>query len=313
MTAVIRGSRAVQCIIPLWICAAAPLLADVTIRYQAGIQVAASMPPQAKEQMEKALQASAGNYAMYMKNGKAMSKTGWWTAIIDFAKEQMTLIDTDHQTFATSRAADLPDKMAALMPKVPEEAQKMMAAMKTRFDTRMTGRMEKIQGIQAEEREMTLTIEMPMPQGAPQPAMTLRMVMQFWTAKPEEALTNQAVRELMGVNLWANSFMNPAATIQKMTTQMPGMGDALKSMTEELGKNKAVMLRTRTAMYIPMPGAAGDPNAPTFEMTQEAVEVSSAPVEERLFQVPADYKAIPAEELLKGIMQRQMAAGAPAK
>jgi hypothetical protein len=90
------------------------------------------------------------------------------------------------------------------------------------------------------------------------------------------------------------------------------MADALKSMTEELSRNKSVMLRTRMSMYVPLPpavlqqmaaqnpGAAPvDPAAPMFEMKQEAVEVSSASVDEAAFRVPEDFKATPPDDLLK--------------
>jgi hypothetical protein len=51
-----------------------------------------------------------------------------------------------------------------------------------------------------------------------------------------------------------------------------------------------------------------------FEMTQEAVEVSSAPVDAALFQIPESYKAIPATDLLKTLTQAQLAnAAAQAK
>ena len=54
-----------------------------------------------------------------------------------------------------------------------------------------------------------LAIEMPVP-GSDQLIPMMRMVMQIWTAKPEEALRVRAIRELTGYNLWTSYFMNPA-------------------------------------------------------------------------------------------------------
>ena len=293
-------------LIPLWIFAA-PLLADVTIRYQSAVKVSQSLPAQAREQMEKSM-GRAMTLETRLKNGKAYTVGGFWTAMVDFAKGQMTLIDAGNQTFANVAAADLPDKLGALMPQMPDAAKKMLAAMKTGFNSRKTDRTDTIQGIKAEENEMVLTIEMPLPADAKQAFLTMKMVMQIWTAKPDEALRNPAVRELMGVNLWSNAFMNPGVMMQRMTGSMPGLGDALKSMTEQLAVKKAVMLRNRMSMYMPVPGVTGDASTPTFEMTQEAVEVSSAPVDDAVFQIPAGYKEIPADDLLKAVMQRQQAA-----
>jgi len=161
---------------------------------------------------------------------------------------------------------------------------------------------------------------MPMPAGSPQSVMHMKIVMQVWGAQPGEALKNQAIRELAGYNLYANYFMNPAGMLQKMFSGMPGYAEALKSMTEEFSAAKSPMLRMRMSMFVGMPpdavrksadqspGAAPiDPNAPMFEITQEAVEISSALLDEAAFRIPADYKAMPAEEIIRNMMRSQMA------
>jgi hypothetical protein len=316
-TSIRTYGRLVLCTLPLWICAAAPLFADVSIRYQTDIKLAPFLPPQAKEQIQKQMENGAGNYVMYMKDGKGLATMGSWTSIVDFPKQQMVVMNTAEHTVCTLPVAALAEQMVAIMPKVPDEAKKAMAAMKVTFDTKKTGRTDTIQGIQAEEREMTMSLELPMPGRDPQAAMTMKMVMQIWTAKAEEGLRNQAIRELMGYNLYANYFMNPASMLQGMTANMPRMGEALKSMTDELSKGHAVMLRSRTAMYMQMPpevqqkmaaqgGAQMDFNAPLTETTQEAVEVSSNKVSESLFQIPADYKTTAADDVLKSILKSQM-------
>jgi hypothetical protein len=221
---------------------------------------------------------------------------------------------------------------AGKMPKVPnasEEQQKMMADMmakmlanlKTTFNSKKTGRTDTIQGIQADEREITLTIEMPIPMGGPDAVIHMKMVSQMWSARPEEALKNQAIRELAGYNLYAHYIMNPANMMQRFTSGMPGATDAFKSMTEELSKTKGLLLRSHVSMYMPLPPSAVkqmaqqnpgagpiNPDAPMFEMTQEAVELSSAPVDAALFQIPADYKVSAADDMVKGLFQSQMAA-----
>ena len=268
--------------------------------------------------MEK--QEAWGHCLLRMKNGKGWSQTGKWTSIIDFTSQQMTLLDTEHKTIATLPVADLPDKMGALMPKMPEEAAKAMAAIKTSVDFKNTGGTDTILGIQAEEREMVLTMEIPVPGGA-QSGMTMKMVMQIWTAKADEGLHNQAIRELMGYRLWTNYFMNPVRMMQKMMANLPGTSDAFKPMLEELSRTNAVMLRTRMAVHISLPpeaqkamaaqnpgAGALDPNAPLFETIQDAVELSDSPVDASVFQLPADYQTIAADELLKTMMHSQMEA-----
>jgi len=327
---------AVHCTLPLWIWAAAPLIADVTVRYQTDIKVASFLPPQAREQAEKAWQGNRG-YLLRFKDGKGWTDMNSWTSLLDYTTQQMTLIDSAQKTFCTLPLADFTDKLFAAMPKfgklpkmenVPEEQQKamadtmakMMANLKVTFDSKKTGRTDTIQGIVADERELTIAIEMPMPAGSPQSVMHMKIVMQVWGAQPGEALKNQAIRELAGYNLYANYFMNPAGMLQKMFSGMPGYAEALKSMTEEFSAAKSPMLRMRMSMFVGMPpdavrksadqspGAAPiDPNAPMFEITQEAVEISSALLDEAAFRIPADYKAMPAEEIIRNMMRSQMA------
>ncbi len=98
------------------------------------------------------------------------------------------------------------------------------------MDSKKTGVSATIQGIQAEEHEFFISIEiLPPPAAAPDPArgsMKMRIVMRMWTPKAEETLRNQAVREFTGYNVYANSFLNPAGMMQRMMGNMPGFGDA---------------------------------------------------------------------------------------
>ena len=87
-------------------------------------------------------------------------------------------------------------------------------------------------------------------------------------------------------------------------------------MIEELGKKRSVMMRSHAEIHMPIMAQLGqamqaqgkplpegfDPNAPLCEVTSEAVEVSSAAVDDSVFQVPSDYQATPLPALLKSIM-----------
>src|ERR1700737_1345013 len=97
--------RALRYTLPLWMCAAAPLFADVTIRYQSSLKTGPSQPPQVREQMEK-FQAAWGNSVMRMKNGKQWVSAGPWISIMDFAAQQITLLDAERKTFANVSVAE---------------------------------------------------------------------------------------------------------------------------------------------------------------------------------------------------------------
>jgi hypothetical protein len=307
----------------LSICAAAPLLADVTLRYHTDVKMNSMLPASGGEQAMQDRLARMGDGAIRLKNGKAWSSVGPWMSIVDYNTQQITFIDQEHKTFANLPLAELPDKMSALMPQMGESVKKMMELIKPVVDSKKTGRTETIQGILTEEREIVMSIAMPAAAGG----TNMKMVIQLWTAKPEEALRNQAVREFAGYSSASNYLLNPAGMIQKMMANLPGFGDAMKSVAAEVTRSNVMMLRTRTEIYIQFPpamlkalaaqnpsAAAIDPNAPMMQTSQEAVEVSSAPIEDSTFQVPADYQPVVAADLLKVLIAEQMSpAGAPSK
>ena len=159
---------------------------------------------------------------------------------------------------------------------------------------------------------MVLSIEMPAG-GEEQVLPMMKMVMQIWTAKPEEALRLQAVRELTAYNLWTGSFMNPAGSLAKMFGSIPVVGKGLTSMFDDMAKNKALMLRTNMSIYSsffaklaqgvrkqgqPLPENY-DPDAPFIQVKQEAAELSTASLEDSIFQVPGGYETVPMDDLMK--------------
>lgn len=311
--------------------AAAGLRADVTIRYQTVIKPAAALGP-LMEPFLKATKMANSGVAIRMKGNKAYTTAGAWFQIFDFSKQEVTLIDPAHKTFATFPVSEFTGKLAAAMPQAtPEQAkagEQAMASIKTKAESKMTGRTGVIQGVQAEEREVTISMDIPMPPNMPQtPGPGMRMVMQIWTAKPEEALHNPAIRELTGYNLWQKYILNPAESLAKIAGKMPAMAETIRPMFEEIFKNQSVILRMHMEMYMPFlatlakqMGGQGqaapaiDPNAPLMEMNQEVAELSSAPVDESLFEIPKDYTAAPAGDMIRDMLKAQSAAAqAPPK
>jgi hypothetical protein len=206
------------------------------------------------------------------------------------------------------------------MPEMPAQAKAGLSMMKGSFQSRVTGRTETIHGIQAEEREMVMSVAMPdipnMPAG---PAM--KMVMQFWTATASEVARVPAVHEISGYNLWSNSLMNPAGALEKVLQQVPGFGDNVLAMMKELRSGSAVLLRTHTDMYMPMLAAmfqslpAGTPNplgnydpaTPFMQMSQEVAEISTEPIPDSAFALPPGLKVAPMAEIMKDLMAKMTA------
>jgi len=309
----------------LWL--APELRADATIRYETEFKPTAVLQP-FMEQAMKTMQAGTGTATTFrMKGNKGYTTAGNWIEIFDFVKGDVTVIDPAHKTFADLPLSQLADKMAGAMPQAAPQAmqalQQILQSMKTNVDSKMTGKTAEIQGVRAEEREVTFTMDMPMPAGKNQtgPSMNMRMVMHIWTATKEEALRVPAIRELTGYYAWQKYIMNPAGVFEKLAAKMPGMSNAIGPFLEEMSKNQAVMLRTRTEIYMPFltvvakqMAAQGqsfpaiDPDAPLLEMNQEVAELSSAPVDASLFEIPADYSSAAADDMIRDMVKAQSVA-----
>jgi TonB family protein len=310
--------------------AASGLRADVTIRYQKDFKLSAGLPPMMEQAMKPAL-AKTPALSIRMKGNKAWSMSGDIAEIVDLAKQELTLIDTAHHTFATFPASEFAVKMAAAVPQIPagqmKAMQSAMSSIKTKVDSKVTGRTDVIQGVQAEEREIDISMDMPMPADKPQTGPSVRLVMQIWNAKPGEALRVPAIRELTGYNLWQKYFLNPAGTIANIAGKMPGIGEMVTPMLDEILKNQSVILRIHMDMYMPFmavmarrmaeqkgeTAVAFDPDAPIIQMNQEVVELSDAPVDVALFEIPKEYTAAPADDLIRGMVQSasEKSAGQP--
>src|SRR6185295_10412714 len=157
----------------------------------------------------------------------------------------MIVIDTVNKRFAKVPASQYTEQAKAAIPAIPAEARAALASMKTSVDSRITGRTAAIQGIQSEEHEFVLTMELP-PGGPPDAGPMMKMWMQIWTAKPEEAQRVPAVQELRNYTASASSAMNPMEMVKQVFSTLPGLGDSLGSMIADMSKSGAMSMRMHT-------------------------------------------------------------------
>lgn len=290
------------------------LRADVTIRYQSEFKTSAALGP-AMEPFMKAMQAGSATTVL-MRGNQAYTKAGNRIQIFDLVKREMTLIDPAHKTFATFPVSQFADKMADAVPQAkPEQieaAQQAMASIKTNLDSKLTGNSAEIQGVQAEEREVTLTMDIPIPSGMNQPALNMKLVMHIWTPKKEEVLRVPAIRELTAYEAMRKYILlNPAGMLDKLFGKIPGMSSTMGPMFDEINKIPSVTLRMHVELYMPFLAATAKQTAdgpmpgPMMEMNQEVAELSSAPVDASLFEIPKDYAAVPADDMLRDMLHPQ--------
>jgi hypothetical protein len=183
----------------------------------------------------------------------------------------------------------------------------------------VTGRTETIHGIEGEERLIDMTLGGPaLPNMPPGPMM--HMVMHVWLAKASETARVAALGELAKWDFMSYGGMDPVSVLTKAFAQMPGMGDSVLPMMQEIRSSRRVVLRMQIEMYMPLlamvqqmaaggsPTPASGPEKPSVSMTHEVSEISTDPVPASAFQVPEGYQAQPAVDLLNDMMKRQVAA-----
>jgi len=280
--------------------------ADVTIRYKSETHTVTPIPfPAADLGMD---------YSIAMKGHKGRLTSARSVTIADFDKRQVTLLDTTNRKYATIPVAEYTSKMEALLaqftPGPLPEAQGILAGVKSKTSTRKTGRTETILGVQSEEPEATLSMELPMPAGTPAVgSLEMKMVMTIWSAQPDEILRVPGIRELMAFDIWQQYTMNPVGMFEKIVPA--AMGESLTKFFNETAKDKTVVMRTGMTMYMTafgalaqaQPGAPVDNAAePFMEMKQAVEEFSTNDVDAALFEIPKDYTAAPFEEVFRSSM-----------
>ncbi|HTC33228.1 MAG TPA: hypothetical protein VK724_07645 [Bryobacteraceae bacterium] len=295
------------------------LRADVTTRYKTEITLNPALSAMAAGAMKGTDLTAPQETALRLKNGKAFSSSSGFSSILDFPTKALIVLDPATMRYAKMTSEQFFDQAALTIPEMPATSRAAMASMKTSVSAaRLTGRTALIQGVEAEEREIIISISGPDVPGAPA-AVSMRMVMGLWTAKASEVLRVPAIRELAGYSLYAYATTNPLASIDKMMKQIPGFGSAFEPLMKEM-QSGTPMLRLHIDIFMPAiaallksipagnaPGAALDDTAPFLQLNQELMELSSASVPDSVFQIPEGYHEASPSELVQALLAKTKA------
>jgi TonB family protein len=296
------------------------LRADVTLRYKTEIKMNPTLP-QVAAVVKTGADAMPRETAVRLKNGKGFQMSAGPNWITDFTAKEVTCVDTAGKRYAKLAYDQFVEMTRFKPPEMPAAVRDAMASLKASVSpARLTGRTGVIQGVEAEEREIVYSVDAPGLPNVP-PGPLSRVVWQVWTAKPGEVLRVPAIRESTGYALWAYATMNPAAGMDEILKQMPGLSEGYASLAKEMQK-WPTMLRTHVEIFVPSvavalermpagsnpPGAGFDPNAPVMQVDEEAIEISSESLPDSFFQVPEGYQEAPIADLLKGMAAKTQTA-----
>jgi len=249
-------------------------------------------------------------------------------AITDLATGKVTLLDPKAQQYATVAMADYLSKVAGASGQhtqdIPDQAKQILATMKFDTESRDTGRTDRIHGIDAYEREVVVNISIPVPIPGQANGLHLSLKIQIWKPKASEFERVPALHELAAYNERNKGFGDPSTVLRQVFGSMPGMGDHLSKMVDELTKGGNVSLGMHMGIFVPglakileQMGAKGLPalppdDQPLVDVNFNLKELSSDKVPDEVFAIPAGYKEVPMEGVLKG-MTAAFTGGKPAE
>ncbi len=296
----------------LLLVACTSLYADVTMRMSFDVKVNMALPGAVPQLPFKEI-------VTRIKGDRSYATVGTFITVSDNARGEVTLIDTEGQRYAILALADylakLPSAGGHGIQNMPEAAKQMLANVKFDVESHDTGRIDRIQGIDAFEREVVVNMSIPIP--GRETGMQMSMKFRTWKPKAAEFERVPALRELATYNDRNQGFNNPTTMLRQLFSALPGMSDNAGKLVEEITKGGNVTLGMHLGFF--MPGLAkmveqqaranGTPapalpadDKPLGEVNFNLTELSTGPVPDGVFAIPAGYKEGPAEDLMKGIL-----------
>jgi hypothetical protein len=257
-----------------------------------------------------------------VKGTRAYSGFGQAASIMDSATDRITLLDMAGKRYATASTveylAQITQAASAPTGQMPEEARQILQNIEFKIESRDTGRSEKIQGIDAGETEIlfTMTIPLPMPMpGGNGDGLEIRGKFHLWKPKPGETERVPALREISSYYEQSRKTGNDTASlITRLLAGLPGIGEKVNALVEEVRKGGGVALRFQGELSVPGLAAllqqakAGGANVPTipdgplFEFNSSVKEMNTDAVPDSVFQVPEGYRQAPLADVIKAFL-----------
>jgi hypothetical protein len=285
--------------------------ADLTVHYKTSYETASGLPAAMTDMMKQQLASSMQDETTVQIHGEQIvSRLGKLISIIDYGKQQITLIHPETRRCATTSIAEFVQQTAGMM---PPEAWQAMEAMKVDVKGEKSGKTALVHNVPVEENVVTMTMETSAP-GA-MPGVQLRLEMHHWMATAE-ALDKFPELKQWDARKWTSAGGLNSADIVSGTLAPGPSVDRIRAVMAELMKaNSGFTLKSETRMFMPsmmqMLKAQGmdTGDGPIVSAVMEMDRFTTDPVPASYFAVPADYQAAPLADLLQEL--NPMKPGAP--
>jgi hypothetical protein len=300
--------------------------ADGSLRFTASFKVGAMIPPALLQQSGKPMPTIQPIVSVVRVQGnKEYAGQELHPVIYDFSTQQVTVLDPAGKHYATVNTSDYLPQLATAFPAIPAlppQAKAILQTMKAVFSSQKTGRKDTVLGVPVSESIWTLSLELPasglpLPGGAASPNGTIviaKVVAHAWNANRADVANNAALSEVMAHRASALTGLYNPESFLKILSDYPGIHDPLAAVVGGYVNNPPVTLKIEAEIYMPimaqiapMMAAQGklppdfNPNAPLGEVDVVADQLSDAPIDPAVFQVPGDYTSMPLPDIIKAI------------
>lgn len=310
--------------------------ADGSLTYKASFKLGSMIPPSLLQPGGKPMPTIEPIVTVIRVQGnKEYSGPEQHPVIYDFSTQQVTVLDPSGKHYATVNTSDyLPQLVTAFpaMPALPPQAKAILQTMKAVFSSKKTGRTDSVLGIPVSESIWTISLELPanalpLPGAANTAGGTItiaRVVAHAWNATPDDVANNPALKEVMAHRgSVVTGLYNPESFL-KIMSDYPGIRDPLAAAVGRYVNNPPATLKIQAEIYMPimaqiapMLAAQGklppdfNPNAAIGEVDVVADQLSAAPIDPAVFQVPVDYTSMPLPDLIKAVAKTTVPRRAP--
>lgn len=300
----------------VFLLAALSIRADLTLRYTTEVKTGSGLPAAAAAAVGQQLANVPKERFVRIKGDKTQSTSGALTVIMDNAGGEITLLNPAAKQYARIPMADL----GAVMQKavgLPAASQQALQSMKLDIDNKRTGQMGMVAGLRAEEHLLTMTMSMNLPAVAASAAPMMRLELHTWVASQDELNRIPLLREYAASAERAARLFGTSDQIEKMFSQIPGLGEKVRAATEEMSSSPgSLTVKTTEAVYSPMMAQlgqlqGGDANAPLMELQTDLAQISTDSIDDSFFTIPADYEEASSEALIKALNPAQTARPGP--
>lgn len=298
----------------LLLVACTSLYADVTMRMGLDLKINVALPGDAPK-------LPFNEISTRIKGDRSYAVIGPIVAVTDLSTGKITLLDAKARRFATIAMADYISKLSGVsgqsaqaMQNMPEEARQMLAKIKFETESRDTGRTSRIQGVDAVEREVVIHLTIPVPIPGQENGLRIDLKMQIWKPAPAEFERVPALRELAAFNERNQGFGDISVIMRQMFGAVPGVGDQVGKMADEMKKGGQAMLGMRIGIFVPglakMMQTMGKgefvamlppEDQPLASVNLDLKELSSDKIPDGVFAIPAGYKEAKLEDVMEGL------------